>query len=218
MKKFSGYKETEVHDFIQYDKLNLGPHYCKITDVREITMQGQSGPYSFLQVNIDTTDKDAQPQFYLKRYKQDVDQDAQTAKWRGVYRVFIPDDDGSEKDNKKKEMFKSFITTIEKSNPGYDWEKTNWDEKTLIGKQFIGVFALKEFQNDMGKVITFTECRFVRSLENDIEKIPIPKVRLLDGTLMEYEDYLEREENQKEQEGKFKENVIDEDDDDSLPF
>ena len=110
MKKFSGYAETEVHEFIQYDKLNLGPHYCKITDVREISAQGQAGPYSYLQVNIDTTDKDEQPQFYLKRYKQDVDQDAQTAKWRGVYRVFIPDDDGSEKDNKKKEMFKSFIT------------------------------------------------------------------------------------------------------------
>ena len=217
MKKFSGYKETEVHDFIQYDKLNLGPHYCKITDVREIEAQGQTGPYSYLQINFDTTDKDAQPQFYSKRFKQDVDQDAKTAKWRGVYRVFIPDDDGSEKDNKKKEMFKSFITTIEKSNSGYDWEKTNWDEKTLIGKEFIGVFALKEFQNDMGNIITFTECRFVRSLENDIEKIPIPKVRLLDGTLIEYEEYLEREENKKEQDGKFKENIID-DEDDPLPF
>ena len=86
MKKFSGYAETEVHEFIQYDKLNLGPHYCKITDVREISSQGQTGPYSYLQINFDTTDKDEQPQFYSKRFKQEVDQDAQTAKWRGIYR------------------------------------------------------------------------------------------------------------------------------------
>jgi len=217
MKKFSNYEETEVHEFIQYDKLNLGPHYCKITDVKEITAQGQTGAYSYLQISLDTTEKDEQPLFYSKRFKQEVENDATTAKWRGTYRVFIPEDDGSEKDNKKKEMFKSFITSIEKSNTGYDWLKSNWDEKTLIGKQFIGVFGLKEFENDMGKTITFTECRFIRSTENDIEKIPIPKVRLLDGSLMEYEDYLEREENKKEQEGKFQENVID-DEDDSLPF
>lgn len=218
MKKFSGYSEVEVHDFVQYDKLNLGPHYCKITDVKEISAQGQVGAYSYLLINLDTTEDDSQPQFYSKRFKQEVENDATSAKWRGTYRVFIPEDDGSDKDNKKKEMFKAFITAIEKSNTGYDWEKTNWDEKTLIGKKFIGVFALKEFQNDMGKIITFTECRFIRSTENDINKIPVPKVRLLDGSLMEYDDYLEKQENEKEQEGKFKETVIDDEEDSDLPF
>ena len=218
MKKFSNYSDVKVNDFVQYEKLELGGHFCKITDVKEINTSGQNGSYSYLLINFDTTDKDKQPQFYSKRFKQEVEADATNAKWRGTYRVFIPEDDGSEKDEEKKEMFKGFITSIEKSNPGYDWEKTNWDEKTLIGKEFIGVFALKEFQNDMGKTITFTECRFVRSTENDIEKIPVPKVRLLDGSLMEYKDYLEKQENQKEQEGKFQENVIDDEDSDDLPF
>ena len=214
MKKFSGYKETEVKEFATYEKLELGGHYCKITDVKE---EKTANNIPYLAIKFDTADNDKQPLFYSKRFKQDVEQDATNAKWKGNYRLFIPNDDGSEKDQKTKESFKRFITVIEKSNNGYDWEKAGWDEKTLVGKVFIGVFGIREFKNMQEETLHYTECRFVRSTDNDIENIPIPRVKLVDGSYMEYDDWEELQNDKKKTDNDFEKNVIDDDSDD-LPF
>lgn len=214
MKKFSGYKDIEVKEFSSYEKIELGGHYCKITDVKE---EQTTNNIPYLAIKFDTADNDRQPLFYSKRFKQDVAQDMANAKWKGNYRVFIPKDDGSEKDQRIKEMFKGFITTIEKSNKGYNWEKAGWDEKTLVGKIFVGVFGMREFTNAQGDVIAFAECRFVRSTENDLEAISIPKVKLADGSLMEYDDWAELQEEKKKSDNNFEKNVVNDDNED-LPF
>ena len=219
MKKFSGYNDVEVKDYTSYEKLQLGAHICKIVDVKIETCQGKKGPFDQLIIKFDTDDSDKQPQFYAKKFKVDADKDALNAKWKGYYRLSCPvDNDDSEQNEKTKVNFKTFITCIEKSNNGYDWEKANWEEKTLIGKKFVGVFGIEEFEGTTGIVWT-TKCKFVRSTECDLEKVSIPKVRLVDGSLMEYEDWLELKQEAK---GKEKENntefsASDEDSDD-LPF
>ena len=68
-----------------------------------------------------------------------------------------------------------------------------------------------------GKLITFTRIRFVRSTEKIMEA-PIPKVRLLDNTYMDYEEYQNRKANNTEAEGKAKEENGTLDDTDELPF
>lgn len=42
-------------------------------------------------------------------------------------------------------FFKAFITAVEKSNPGYEW---NWDEKTLSNKYVVVVFREEEYLVD----------------------------------------------------------------------
>ena len=198
MKKFSNYNEVEVNDFVVQEKIEVGGHYCKIINVEIQNIHGKTKDFDIMVVKFDTDDNDKKPQFYAKRYKNDTTADAMKAKWKGNYKVFIPLDDGSEADEKTKQAFKSFITSIEKSNPGYSWEKADWDEKTLIGKKFIGVFGVREFEAPDGRLVNFTECRFVRSTENDPEVIQIPKVKLLDGTLMDYDDWCEKKEQEKD--------------------
>ena len=77
--------------------------------------------------------------------------------------MFIPKDDGSEKDEYTKQAFKRFITSVERSNEGYTW---NWDEASLKGKMFGGVFGREEFLTSDGKLKFATKCRFPRSVES----------------------------------------------------
>ena len=48
------------------------------------------------------------------------------------------------------------------ANPGYIW---NWDEKSLIGKIFGGVFGREEFKADNGEYHFVTKCRFANSID-----------------------------------------------------
>ena len=218
MERIPGWSDVKSDDYITYDKLEMGPHFCVVKNVKLDKFQGKNGEFQTLTILLDTSDKDKQPLFYSNRYKIDAESDATKAKWKGTYKLFIPKNDGSEGDETTKKILKTFITSIERSNPGYDWEKANWDEKTLVGKQFIGVFGLREFETNDGRVIPFTECRSVRSTENDISKINIPKVKLLDNTYKDYEEYMQEKEaleDKKDKEYEEHLNNLDNNEDDS---
>lgn len=220
MKRFSNYDEIQVNDF--QERIDAGPHYCKIIDVKLETINSKNGPFDQLIFNIDTTEKDSQPNFYKKRFQKDAESDAMSAKWKGIYKLSVPKDDNSEEDERRKKAFKTFITCIEKSNNGYDWEKADWDEKTLVGKNFVGVFGIEEFENDQGIVVNFTRCRFIRSTDCDFEKVTMPKVKLVSGDYMDYEEWLKGKEEQREKEKELEKMTngdfaVTESDDD-LPF
>ena len=68
-------------------------------------------------------------------------------KWKGVLRVWIPRDDGSDKDEWTKSSFKGMVTSFEKSNAGYQW---NWDENSLAGK-YVGILFRNEEWEYEGK-------------------------------------------------------------------
>ena len=90
------------------------------------------------------------------------------------------------------EAFKTFTTSIEKTNPGYIW---NWEENTLVGKKFGGIFGYEEFSlPTTGETILLTKIRFVRSTEK-IEEAVIPKVKLLDKTYVDYQEYINKKKN-----------------------
>ena len=89
-------------------------------------------------------------------------------------------------------FFKGFIKTIENSNIGYTWD---WDETKLKGKKVCGVFQYEEYEKQDGtKGIKVRLSKF-RSLDKlkDIEVSD--SVKLLDGTYVDYEEYIERQDN-----------------------
>ena len=106
-------------------------------------------------------------------------------------------------------LYKGFTTCVEKSNPGYTW---NFDEKSLIGKKLCGVFGLEEYQDQEGEVRTATKLVQFRSLDK-LNDIKIPKVKLVDGTVMDYEDYKNRSNKNSSNDTVVVENL-----DDLLPF
>ena len=183
MKKFSGYEEVKVNNFAE--RLKLGGHICKILEakIEEITSKKDGKKYEILVIRFDISEPDEQAGFYNNKFSEDAKADALSAKWKGIHRISVPTD---ESEDFIKSKFKAFTTSVEESNPGYTW---NWEENTLVGKVFGGVFGFEEFTAQDGNVITLTKIRYVRSV-NKIEEVKIPKVILADKTLMEYEDYV----------------------------
>jgi len=189
MQKFSDYDTTKVNDF--GERLKLGGHICKVLEakVESGTSKKDGKPYEMLAIKFDIEEPDEQAGFYNKKFVEAARTDPMTAKWKGYYRLSVPNDNS---EDFIKKTFKTFITSVEKSNPGYTW---NWQEDTLVGKKFGGVFGYEEFTIPAtGETVPLTRIRFIRSTEK-IEEAPIPKVKLLDKTYVDYDKYVENRKN-----------------------
>lgn len=78
--------------------------------------------------------------YYQEDFNRQQPKPGEEKKWRGVIRLFLPRNDGSEKDEWTKSTLKGMATAFEKSNPGYQW---NWDERSLANK-YIGILYRNE--------------------------------------------------------------------------
>lgn len=185
MQAFEGYDDVKVNNF--REKLKLGGHICKVLEakIEEYESKKDGKKYEQLIIKFDIESPDEQAGFYNKRFAEDAKADALNAKWKGFHRISVPKNDS---DDFIKSKFKAFTTSIEESNSGYKWQ---WEENTLVGKVFGGVFGFEEFVTQDGRTITMTKIRYVKSIEK-INEVPIPKVKLADNTLMDYEEYVEK--------------------------
>lgn len=185
---FEGYNETQVNEYgNSTEKIKLGGHICKIieAEVKEYTNK-DGGTFSSLVIKFDFDESDEQAGYYAKKFAADSKADALNAKWKGFHRISIPTNNSQDF---IKTMFKTFTTSVEKSNPGYKWA---WDETTLAGKLFGGVYRIEEFTLtqgvNAGNTIETRRLAFVRSTEK-VTEVDIPKVKLVDGTTVDYDVY-----------------------------
>lgn len=189
---FSDYETTETNNFGNKERLKLGGHICKILEasIETITSKKDGKTYNQLKLKFDIEPPDEQAGFYQRKFVEDAKTDALNAKWKGYYKLSIPDNSSEEFIKKN---WKTFLTSIEESNPGVKINgSAGFDENILVGKVFGGIFGFEEFTlPSNGKVITFTKLRFARSTKN-ISEAKIPSVRLLDNTYMDYEEYKEK--------------------------
>jgi hypothetical protein len=186
---FSDYETTETNTFSGKERLKLGGHICKILEasVETMTSKKDGKTFNMLKLKFDIEAPDEQAGFYQRKFVEDAKTDALNAKWKGYYRLTIPDN--SSEDFSKKN-WKTFITSIEESNAGVKINgAVGFDENILVGKVFGGIFGLEEFTLPTdGRTITFTRLKFARSTKN-ISEAKIPSVKLLDGTYMDYGEY-----------------------------
>ena len=122
---------NEVQEFTEQAKLPLDAYVCKVIRAE---VQGEQ-----LCVAFDITEG-AQTGFYKRAFATD---NRDNKKWKGVLRLWLPKDDGSEKDEWTKSIFKGMVTSFEKSNPGYKW---NWDETSLSGRMIGIMFRNEEWE------------------------------------------------------------------------
>lgn len=93
------------------------------------------------------------------------------AKWSGVYKQFTHD-----KDNQvANPFFKGVICSIEKSNNGYRWD---WNEKSLVGKRFGGIFGREQFLTGAGEKRMATRLIQIRSVDG-LKDAEVPEDKLL---------------------------------------
>ena len=177
------YDEININE--EFEKLELGGHKGIIIKAEEYTSDF-SGKTS-LKVYVDTASDDKQPEYFKKQYENDTRIDR---KYPNGAIKYVP---LGEEENQIK-MLKSFITAYENSNNcQFDWNK-DWEQ--LTGKKIGIVFGMEEYENQAGELKTVNKLREFRSIDK-IDNIKIPKVKLLDGSYVEYEDYMESKEDNK---------------------
>lgn len=182
LKKPNGYDDIQINE--DYTPITLGGHKGIIMGVEEYTSE-LSGNTS-LKVSVDTSKDDSQPSYFSEQYKNDTRSDK---KWSNsaIKYVSLKDDENCVR------MLKAFITSVENSNNGftYDWNK---EVSQLKGKKVGLVFGLEEYENQDGELKTITKLNQFRSIDK-VDNVKIPKVKLLNGTTMDYEEYKNRSEN-----------------------
>jgi hypothetical protein len=173
MKQFNGYSDAKKQaQATGGAKLPAGAYVCKVLGVRY--EEGMNGNSDRLVLQFDITEGE-QKDFYKEQYEANTSEDK---KWKGVVRIYVPNDDGSEKDGWTKKSFAGWIDAIEKSNSGYSW---NWDEQTLKNKEVGIVFGETGTVID-GKNIVYTEPRFGIEVEKVRSgKAPMAKFKSKNG-------------------------------------
>ena len=177
------YDEININE--EFEKLELGGHKGIIIKAEEYTSDF-SGKKS-LKVYVDTASDDKQPEYFKKQYENDTRIDR---KYPNGAIKYVP---LGEEENQIK-MLKSFITAYENSNGcQFDWNK-DWEQ--LKGKKIGIIFGMEEYENQAGELKTVNKLREFRSIDK-IDNIKIPKVKLLDGSYVDYEEYMESKEDNK---------------------
>lgn len=147
-------------------KLPAGAYKLKVKQVKyEDGKDGKSDVIIFAFDIIEGEFKD----FYQQEFDANTNEDK---KWKGTYRLYVPTDDGSEKDEYTMRRFKSVMTGFEEANNGFVWA---WDEKKLKGLTIGGVFGEREWEYN-GRTGMRTECSYFCSVDYLAKaKIPAPK-------------------------------------------
>ena len=105
------------------------------------TYSGQNGSFDKLEIAFDIAEGEYKD-FFANDLKS---QSGEDKKWKGVLRLYIPTDDGSDRDNTTKSIFKGNIEAVEDSNANYHWD---WEEKNLTGKTVGVLFRNEEWKYD----------------------------------------------------------------------
>ena len=179
------WEEVEAVEMGDYETLELGGHEVVIMDARLYTSE-QSGNTS-LKVCVDIAGNDKQKGFFKKQYDNN---NLSERKWPSGATRYL---------SLKKESLqftKGFVSALEKSNNGFKFDTSKgWEQ--LNGLKCAGVFGLEEYQDNEGNTKTATKLVQFRSLEK-LKEVKIPKVKMLDGTMVDYNDYNEFYRNKKE--------------------
>lgn len=119
----------------EYQKLPVGAYVCTIKQA--VTQKNDYGEQLCVLIDISAGE-------WAGYYQENFDRNQrEDKKWKGVLRLWVPKDDGSDKDEWTKSILKGFVTAVEESNRGFVW---NWDERTLVKKEIGVLFRNEEWE------------------------------------------------------------------------
>lgn len=174
------WETTEAKEYGEFEALELGGHEIVIMNAEEYTspITGNTS----LKVSVDIAGNDKQKGYFKKQY--DENQDA-NKKWSSGATKYL-----SLKDEQLAYL-KGFITALEKSNVNFKFNKQGtWEQ--LKNLKVAGVFGLEEYKDNDGNIKTATKLVQFRSLDK-LNEIKIPKVKKVNGELVDYENYKKTE-------------------------
>lgn len=159
-----------------FETLALGGHEVIIVDARLYTSDISNN--TSLKVSIDIAGNDEQAGYFKRQFEENTLPDK---KWSNSATKYL---------SLKKENLaytKGFITSLEKSNNGFKFDMNKgWEQ--LHGLKCAGVFGLEEYTKQDGTIGTTIRLTQFRSIDK-LNDIKIPRVKLINGTFIEYEKY-----------------------------
>ena len=157
-----------VSAYGEFTPLELGGHICQIMSVEETT---SSTGKDMLIISLDTAPQDEQPGYYMEQWKNDGRQDK---KWGcRVFQMVL------DKDGNTNRGLKTFITAVEKSNPGFRVQWGDGFAACFKGRLIGGVFGREQYQNSYGDLKWSTKCVQFRSVEAIQKGVDVPEDRYL---------------------------------------
>ena len=179
MEPIKDFDKVEAKGMDDFKGLPIGAYECVIKDAR-LNHNEETGKNT-LKISIDIASGEYKD-YFLKAYETDTRIDR---KWNNNAIRYL----AYEGDNVA--FFKGFITTVENSNVGYKW---NWEESTLKGKKVCGVFQYEEYEKQDGTRGIKVRLSKFRSLDKMKDIEVSDSIKMLDGSYVSYDDYMERKE------------------------
>lgn len=159
MKQIENYENVQASSG-EFARPVANGYICKIIDVVDVPVDANTGKGDYLRIEYDIADGEFKD-YYMEQF----------TRWGGVWKAsFI-------RSYKEKAvgMFKHFVSCVEKSNNGYEWD---WNEKSLIGKTIGLVLGEEDYKNSMGEVktkLSVSQIKTVEEIKNGDFKVPAPK-------------------------------------------
>lgn len=162
-------------------QLPKGGYVCRIMNSEIKTYNGTKGTFDCLEISIDVSEGEFKD-FYAANYRG---QNQENKKWRGVLRLYVPNDDGSDMDEWNKSKLKAATNAVEDSNQGYHWD---WNEAGLKGK-LVGCLIRNEEWEYNGRTGWNTKpFKFVPVSDIKNGKFEIPKDKPLNKKTSDSDD------------------------------
>lgn len=173
MKQFNGYADAAKNARLTGGaKLPEGAYVANIMNVKYVP--GENGNSDRIDIQFDIAEGEYKG-FFKKQYEENTQEDK---KWKGKTSIYVPKDDGSEKDEWTKNSFAKWTNALEDSNTNYKWD---WDENKWKGLSIGLMFALTGNVIE-GKEVTYTEVRYPMSVENAKKPdVKIPAIKKRNG-------------------------------------
>lgn len=169
--RFNDYEKVQA--FGERRFLPKGAYVLKIMGTKMATSKNGN---QYIRVSCDIADGE-----YMGYYTADFRSqkgDINEKKWRCYTDVYVPKNDGTEQDATTKRRFKTFVTCLEHSNDGYefDWNEEHW-KGLLIG----GLFNQKQYKKADGTKSMYTQLKYTCSVDRVIaQDYRLPEDELLE--------------------------------------
>lgn len=158
-----------VQSYGEFKDITPGGHIMRIMGVEVVT--SRTGK-EMLKISLDTASDDTQPNYFADKYRRDTRTEK---KWGCTMYQLVYDDQGA-----TNRGFKTFITSVEESNPGFTIAWGAGFEACLKNKRVGAIFREEEYEKTDGSVGRSTKPFAFRSVETIKEGVEIPEPKLLD--------------------------------------
>ena len=182
MKKIENWNEIEAKGMDDFKALPIGAYECKI--INAVENHNEESGKTTLKVMVDIASGEYKD-YFKKRYDSNTAIDRKWDNNATKYLAF---------EGENTSFFKGFITIVENSNVGYKW---NWEESTLRDKKLVGVFQYEQYEKQDGTKGIKVRLNKFRSLDKLGEIEVSDSVKMLDGSYVSYDDYMEKVEEKK---------------------